>query len=54
MAYESFVIKMHSTENRFVMRPETVLFLRRVRAFFHPGNVTGWCSEGVKLEKRSF
>ena len=31
---------MHSTENRFVTVPESILFLRRVRAAF--GHSTDW------------
>ena len=40
---EMIFIKTHSTGNRFVIKPETILFLRCVRASF-----TGWGSEGVK------
>jgi len=34
LACERIFIKMHGTESKFVIRPETILFLRCVRASF--------------------
>ena len=47
MACERIFIKVHSTENRFVIRPETVLFLRRVRASFTPEMLQAEAGKGL-------
>ena len=41
-------MKTHSTANRFVIRPETVLFLRRVRASFSPESLQAGDVKGLK------
>ena len=40
-------IKMHSSESRFIIRSENILFASTHIGTFQPGHFTGWGSEGV-------
>ena len=48
LACEGIFIKMYSTENRFVVRLETILFLRRVNASFSPHILQVGAVKGLK------
>ena len=48
LACERIFIKTHSTEKRFVIRPENILFFEALPCIFQTGNFTRWGSEGVK------
>ena len=39
---------MHSTESRFVIGWDSILFAGMSLCTFQPGHLTGWGSEGVK------
>ena len=48
LACERIFIETHSTENRFVIRLETILFLRRVNASFSPEILQAGAVNGLK------
>ena len=49
MSTERIVIKTHKTEKRFVIRPENILFLRRLCASFSPEILQALAVKGLMM-----